>query len=404
MTASVQAENPHAGTGRTTSRTDFSRGRTLRPTEKVLPEHARRHNRSLVLQTIYRFGAMSRADIARDTGLTRVTVSDLVAELIHERLVVEKGQREDSRPGKPAMIIDIDRDAYSIIGIDLSDHESFRGAVMNLDGDIHDRIEIALDGSTGVEAMSKVTALAQQLVALASTDVLGIGIGSPGIVSKAGVVVSAPNLGWSDLPMGAIVASATELPVVVSNDANAAVLAEHGFGGADDDFVLVRIGHGVGAGMLVDGAVLFGARSTAGEIGHITVGTDGGPRCACGKTACLEAWLAAPRLAEALGALPHDADGEERQRHRDAVLRAGGTRLGVALAPVVGALGVIDVVLSGDEALLDDVLRQATIETLRSRIVADIHGSVSLRMTTLGKDIVLRGAAVMVLSAQLGVS
>ena len=78
-------------------------GRALRPRAKVLPEHARSHNRSLVLQTLYRSGRRSRADLARETGLTRVTVSDLVAELLTEGLVIELGQRESVRPGKPAI-------------------------------------------------------------------------------------------------------------------------------------------------------------------------------------------------------------------------------------------------------------------------------------------------------------
>src|SRR5215216_342903 len=93
-------------------------GRALRPTTKVLPEHARGHNRSLVLQTLYR-DQVSRADIARETGLTRVTVSDLIAELIGEGLVVEAGQREDSRPGKPATLLDLNRKAFQILGVDL---------------------------------------------------------------------------------------------------------------------------------------------------------------------------------------------------------------------------------------------------------------------------------------------
>src|SRR6185437_11453754 len=84
-------------------------GRALRPKTKVLPEHARTHNRSLVLQTLYRAGQVSRADIARETGLTRVTISDLVAGLIAEGLVVELGQRDDARPGKPAVLLDMNR-------------------------------------------------------------------------------------------------------------------------------------------------------------------------------------------------------------------------------------------------------------------------------------------------------
>src|SRR3954470_17138019 len=111
-------------------------GRVLRPRVKVLPEHARGHNRSLVLQTLYRGGLQSRADLARETGLTRVTVSDLVAELIADGLVVETDHKGAARPGKPAILLDMNRAGYRIIGIDLSDTGVFRGAVLDLDGGI----------------------------------------------------------------------------------------------------------------------------------------------------------------------------------------------------------------------------------------------------------------------------
>src|SRR6195952_107066 len=122
-------------------------GRVLRPRVKVLPEHARSHNRSLVLQTLYRSGQRSRADIARETGLTRVTISDLVAELLSEGLVIELGQRESARPGKPAVLLDIDRAAFQIVGLDLSEHTTFRGAVMDLDGTILERADVPLAGA-----------------------------------------------------------------------------------------------------------------------------------------------------------------------------------------------------------------------------------------------------------------
>jgi predicted NBD/HSP70 family sugar kinase len=183
------------------------------------------------------------------------------------------------------------------------------------------------------------------------------------------------------------------LPVVVANDANVAALAEHSFGGAHSDMMLVKVGHGVGAGLLLDGTPLFGSRFAAGEIGHVVVGTDGGPACVCGKHGCLETWLATPRLDEAV-----------RTGDRAAVLAQAGQRLGIALAPIVGALDLAEVVLSGPAHLLDGPLIQATAETLRNRTSPEFHGSLAVRMTTLGEDIVMRGAAAMVLSAQLGVS
>jgi len=379
----------------------FTRSRALRPTNKVLPEHARSHNRALVLQTLYTAGAQSRADVARETGLTRVTISDLVAELIGEGLVVELGQREDARPGKPATLIDIDRGAFQIIGVDLSEHEVFRGAVMDLDGRIVARAELARDGATGESAAALVDALVTRLLAAATIPVLGIGVGSPGVVDPLGVVRSAPNLGWVDLPLQARLAAATALPVHVANDANVAVLAEHGATDLDD-LLLIKIGHGVGAGLIVGGRPVIGGGFAAGEIGHVVVGTDGGPRCACGKDGCLEAWLAAPRLTAQLAEL--DGDDAARASARDEILREAGRRLGIVLAPVVGALNLSEVVLSGPAQLLDGVFHEAAVDTLRKRTMAEFNRDLRLRMSEQAEDIVLRGAAVMVLSGQLGVT
>ena len=376
----------------------FASGRALRPSAKVLPEHARSHNRSLVLQTLYRAGQQSRADIARSTGLTRVTISDLVGEFITEGLIVETGQREDARPGKPATLLDINRSAFQIVGVDLSDYALFRGAVLDLDGTILERREIELASATGPEATAKVVDLVERLVNLTTSPILGIGVGSPGVVDLTGSVLSAPNLGWVDLPLQQLLSERFGLPVVVGNDANAAVLAEHSFGGADRDMMLVKIGHGVGAGLLLGGTPLYGSRFAAGEIGHVVVGTEGGLPCVCGKSGCLETWLAAPRLEAAL------TEAGASGTMRDKVLAEAGRHLGIALAAVVGALNLAEIVLSGPTHLLDGPLAAATIETLRNRTMAEFHGDLTLRMTTLGEDIVVRGAAVMVLSGQLGVS
>jgi predicted NBD/HSP70 family sugar kinase/biotin operon repressor len=377
--------------------TGFATGRALRPTTKVLPEHARGHNRSLVLQTLYRIGTLSRADIARETGLTRVTVSDLISELMGEGLVIEMGQREDARPGKPATLLDLDRSAFQIVGVDLSEYATFRGALLDLDGHLLDTVSLPLAGSTGDEAAAKVEQIIAELVSRAVRPILGIGVGSPGVVDLNGVVLSAPNLGWTGRDLQGELAARFDLPVVVINDANAATLAEHSFGGATGDMMLVKIGHGVGAGLLLGGTPLFGSRFAAGEIGHVMVGTDGGATCVCGKVGCLETWLATPRLDAALAAATSDIRKEQ-------ILWEAGERLGIALAPVVGALDLAEIVLSGPTELLDGTLARAAIETLRARTMPEFHGNLELRMTGLGEDIVLRGAAVMVLSGQLGVS
>jgi predicted NBD/HSP70 family sugar kinase len=370
------------------------RGRALRLRTKALPEHARRHNRALVLQTLYGAGEISRADIARATGLTRVTVSDLVAALIDDGLVVEKGTRLDTRPGKPATLLSIDPSSYHIVGLDLSGHDRFRGAVMDLFGEILTHVELPLDGRSGEDAIDLVIQLAHALLERTDRRVLGVGIGSPGVVDTDGRVISAPNLGWHGLPLQARLEGELGVPVQVANDANAAVLAEHSFGSAVGDLMLVKIGHGVGAGLLLGGSPLYGSNFAAGEIGHVVVGAGGTP-CVCGKVGCLETWLAAPRLHARLAEPGTDAQ---------SALSEAGRRLGVALAPVVGALDLAEIVLSGPLELIEGALADATLATLRERTMADFHSDVALRMSALGDDIVVLGAAVMVLSGQLGVS
>jgi predicted NBD/HSP70 family sugar kinase len=320
-----------------------------------------------------------------------------IRDSIAEGYVIETGPRGDARPGKPAILLDIHRDGHRIIGVDLSDSDVFRGAVLDLDGSILTRLEARPEGASGTEVTEIVTRLVADLVATADQPVLGIGVGSPGIVDLSGVVRSAPNLGWHDEPLQQILSTATGLPVYVGNDANAAVLAEHSFGGSTGDLLLIRVGRGVGAGLIIGGRPLFGSTFAAGELGHVVVGTDGGAECACGKRGCLETWLAVPRLRAGIAEAQDDAA-------REAVVRRAGERLGIALAPVVGALNLDEVVISGPVDLFDGPLTEAAIDTFRARTMAEFHGHLSVRMSELGQDIVMRGAAAIVLSGQLGVS
>lgn len=373
----------------------FGGGRGLRTTGKVLPEQARAHNRSLVLQTLYHRGEMSRADLSRETGLTRVTISDLVAECIADGIVREIGVREVTGPGKPPIVIDVDREGHQIIGIDLSGTEAFQGAVLNLDGRMLRRSTVSLPTDVDPEqAYAGVVDLVRELIAAADRPVLGVGVGSPGIVRPDGTVLSAPNLSWSDLPLEQRLHDEFGLPVLVRNDANAAVLAEYTFGAARSDLMLIRIGRGVGAGLIAGGQAVIGGRFAAGEIGHVVTGTDDGPLCACGNRGCLEAWVNAPHLLALIEAEPS---------RRAEILAQAGTRLGIAIAPIVAALDLSQVVLAGSQELLGGDFVDAATRTLHARTLDGVFEDVEIRLTE-QRDIVLRGAAVMVLSAQLGVS
>jgi predicted NBD/HSP70 family sugar kinase len=376
--------------------------RTLRPTAKVLPEHARAHNRSLVLQHLFHVGPASRADLARSTGLTRVTVSDLISVLMSEGLVEELGIRPEGRVGKPATILAMRTEEFHIVAVDLADDASLHGAVMTLTGDIVARRAVALEGRTGTEAVDVLEALCRDLLAAATCPVIGIGIGSPGVIDSDGFVVEAPNRGWYGIALAADLTRALGVPVHVANDANTQALGEYTYGGAGGSLMVLTIGQGVGAGIVLDGALVRGQHDAAGEIGHVTVVDDRDVRagdplpipCACGRSGCLETLLSLPALRRRTAALTPEESG--------AALASVGRKLGIALAPVVSALNLAEVVLSGPPELLDGPLREAALSTVRERTMPVIGQDLQLRMASLDEDRALSGAAVLVLSGQLG--
>jgi predicted NBD/HSP70 family sugar kinase len=352
---------------------------------KAVSGDTRRHNRSLVLRTLFRSGTLSRADLARATHLTRAATSELVAELLAEGLVEELGTRSDQGVGKPATLLGVVPDARFTVTLDLSDDERFLAALVDLGGKVLDRRVAERDGRTGDAAVALVLGLAADLAAAADRPLLGVGVGSPGVVDPAGVVVEAPNLGWHGVELSRQLAQAVDAPAHVANDANAAALGELGLSGpAERSLLAIKIGWGVGAGLILDGHLVLGDRFAAGEIGHVTVDPDG-EACACGRVGCLETAVAAPRL---------------RRGDRD----AGGRRLGEALAPVVSALNLREIVLSGPLDVLDETFRSAALAAIRERTMPAVGGNVDIRFSSLGEDDVLFGAARLVLDRELGVA
>ena len=227
---------------------------------------------------------------------------------------------------------------------------------------------------------------------------LGIGVGTPGVVDDRGVILTAPHFGWAGFDLEGALQSALGLPVLVANDANAAVLAEYTFGGAGDDVLLVKVGRGVGSGLLAGGQPMRGSR-TSPRVRSAT-----SPSAPTAARSASAARSDASRPGSSVPALTARlAAASDRRRARRHPARRGGAPRHRA-RPVVGVLDLSEIVLAGPPELLDGPLAQATVETLRTRTLAQFHDGVRVRMTEQGQDIVLRGAAVMVLSGQLGVS
>ena len=167
------------------------------------PEDARRANRSLLLRTLHRDGPLSRADLAKVTGLTRATVSAVVRDLMDDAVVEELGLSTAGGVGKPATLVDVAADGRHVLCLDLSEPARFVGAIVNLAGKVVVRRTYDRKDRTGRSAVTLVRRICRELVADAERPLLGIGVASPGIVDAAGVVVTAAHLGWTGVPLGA---------------------------------------------------------------------------------------------------------------------------------------------------------------------------------------------------------
>lgn len=364
---------------------------------RLLPEDTRSHNRALMLRLLYRGEGGSRAELARASGLSQVTVSDLVAGLIDEGIVAETGRRKGPGPGAPARVIGLAPDSRNIIAVAISGGDRFEGAVFTLGGETLVREVVERGAEVGAEAVGLLTDLVDRLLEHVTAPVLGIGVSSPGIIDADGVVRVSANLGWNDLALRELVAERTGLPVYVTNGANALGLAELSLGRVDHDLLLVRIGSGVGAAAIINGQLVHGLDYAAGELGHVVVTEGEGPLCGCGRRGCLEAWLATPRLDERIAA----SDGSE---DTDRILREAGRHLGSALAPLVATLGLTDIALSGPAELVAGPLIDEVRASLRARVLPLLFENLDVRLAETADDTRLRGAMILVLDAALGIT
>lgn len=363
-----------------------------------MPADTRLRNRTHLFQSLYSHGPQSRADLARVSGLTPTTVSAVTAELIADGLIVEGGRKAMTSAGKPATLLAVEPDGRHVIALDLSDDDTIEAAVVDLSGKIIDRRAVRRSGETGSKASTAVVKVARDLARTIERPLLGVGCATPGIVDADGVVLTAAHAQWRNEPLAAKLTKAIGAPAYVTNDANAAVLAE--YGAAEDtahhggNLLLVRVGGGVGAGIIIGGELFVGDHFAAGEIGHVIV-DDEGAMCKCGRRGCLEAVVSAPLLTQRLAGVD-DAD-------RARLLTEAGHHLGLALATLVGALDLSDIVLSGPLDLLDDRFRAAALATIRRRVLPTAEPSVDARFSALGDDGVLLGAAALVVRHELGV-
>ncbi len=384
--------------------------------EKATRQHTKEHNRNLVLKTIFGHEQISRAETARVTGLTRTTVSDIVADLIAQGLVSETGIGQ-SQGGKNPILLGLREDSRWLIGLNLAQNQ-FRGAVVNLRGKVRGASSLPVNDTDwdGDAALRLVYQLLDQLVRATKQPLSGIGVGAPGLINTSeGLVVNAVNLHWQNFPLTRMLEERYRLPVQILNDCQAAAIGEKTYGRDykdDENLVLINVHHGVGAGIIINGTIFRGDGGFAGEIGHVVVVQEGGETCSCGKRGCLETVASARALLRQTRQavktnpqtlLPHDPnsvslDAIEKAFKagdalaRDLVLRTG-HYLGMAISNLVGALNIQKIVLQGDMTRFGPPWLEEIRESMMLYSLDRPLRETSVEIGQLGEDAVILGAA-----------
>lgn len=335
--------------------------------------------------------------------MTPATASDLVDELIDTGLVIEAGTGP-SAGGKPPKLVAPNPEGRSIIALDISS-SLFQGAVVDLSGEL--LTTKAVPGAVGDAAIETVIDMVTNLAEESPAPLLGVGIGTPGVVDPSSGVVTSANLDWRQAPLATRLGEHTDVEVHITNDAQAAALHEYSVHApAVTSLALVQVGRGIGTGHVLDGHLFHGENSATGEIGHVRFDDDGRP-CTCGNTGCLETQASMSALLETAGGdqtLTHGRIAEIASDPKMSdLIEAAAIALGRGLAPMVALLANREIVLWGEVTSLNEQYRETVEREIRNRVLPFNTDQIRVRFATAGSDAVIRGAAALVLSSQLGV-
>ncbi|TWJ26270.1 ROK family protein [Micromonospora endolithica] len=391
--------------------------RTVAPAGAVRQGSLRELNLALVLDRIAAAARPpSRADLAARTGLTRATVSAVVEDLIAGRLVSEADPTPRNGAGRPARGLVLAGDGPAGLGLE-ANVDYLAACVVDLAGRVrhHTVLRADLRPLAPADALARLVGLAAAARADAADQGLtlaGAALAVPGLVDDAGLVRLAPNLGWRDVDVPALLAGHPPLTervdgvpaLVVDNEANLAALGElHAGVAGPASFLHISGEVGIGAGIMLDGTLFRGARGWSGEIGHIPVQPDGRP-CRCGGRGCLEQYAGQEAVLLAAGLAGADLPADTAAARLTELAEAGdratldalaeaGTALGVTVAGVVNLLDLDTVVLGGGYAPLAPWLRPPVLAEVSRRVLTAAWSPVTVRPAVLGSEAAVVGAA-----------
>ncbi|MFD8559507.1 ROK family protein [Streptosporangium canum] len=384
----------------------------VRPERRTVRD-VRKGNQSMLLRTLYFDGPASRNELTRLTGLSAATVSSMTGDLLAENVVVEAGHVE-SDGGRPRVILRVNPVYGYAIGVDVADTH-VRVELFDLEMNEKAKVEYALRPARHDIELVVRHILAGIDVVLAdggvsAGQVLGVGVGVPGIVERGGdVLVHAKTFGWDGVPLGAMMRAGTTFPVFIDNGAKTMGQAELWFGAGRGagDAVIVLIGSGVGATVVTDGTTFRGVSSSAGELGHTKIVVNG-RTCRCGGRGCLEAYVGAEAILDRAGIPTRTADWQAELagllETGSPVLAETAAYLGVGLSNLINLINPERIVIGGWAGLLLGRHLLAEIRAASAdNSLAQPYAATSIVLGRLGPDAVALGAATLVLEKFLTV-
>jgi glucokinase-like ROK family protein len=362
---------------------------------------------------------ISRTDIAQEMGLTRASVTIIINDLIENDILLESESRS-TRSGRPPVVLEINPRSGRVAAIDVgATHLSV--ALGDFSAQILDETEQPFRIADGPEPCLEVADRALKSIleknGLKVSDLSAIGLSVPGpVITEIGMVMSPPIMpGWDRFPIRARLEKLWKVPLTLNNDANFGALGEwvYGAGRGEKNLAFIKVGSGVGAGLIINQQIYGGTTGSAGEIGHLTI-DENGPLCTCGNHGCLEAFaggkaieIQAQKLAvSGKRTLLSDSnvknitvrDVADVARRGDLaaqeILNRSGTFIGIAVAGLINLINPSVVIIGGGVAEVGDLLTAPIRKVVRERSLRASEHAVKITTAMLGRRSTLIGAMV----------
>lgn len=359
-------------------------------------------------------------------GLTRAAVTVIINDLISNGIILNTESRSTTS-GRPPVALEINPEQGIVGAVDMGAMH-LGVALGDFSARILEEVEIPFQIDRGPEeCLQKADEVLRELLhkrGCALADVAGVGVGVPGpVIAEKGMVMAPPIMpGWDRYPIRTALEKKWETTVTLNNDAELGALGEwaYGAGRGERNLAFIKVGSGIGAGLIINQQIYGGTTGSAGEIGHLTV-DENGPLCACGNHGCLEAFAGGHAIASQARKLVASGkrtllseknpdsitarDVAEAARRGDfaaqEIIKRSGTFIGIAIAGLINLINPSTVIIGGGVAQVGDLLTGPIRQAVRERSLRASEHSVRITTAMLGRRSSLLGALVQAINVAI---